>query len=135
MFCFVLVSCKWQAGKIERLYWCLVQQKTRQTLQGSAINKIPNIPQCTFPPRPMSQPSFLIFRGSGSETIPTPLQKKTQSTDTSLPRDFTCFICTQSGPGTCTQYQSSCIFECTHLNFQSYYSVGIASGSINFPSL
>jgi len=26
---------------------CLVQQKTLQGLQGSAINKIPSIPQCT----------------------------------------------------------------------------------------
>ena len=52
-FCFVLVSCKRQAGKIERVYWCLVQQKTLQTLQGSAINKIPYIPQCTLPPWPM----------------------------------------------------------------------------------
>ena len=28
---------------------------TLQTLQGSAINKIPNILQCTLPPRPMCQ--------------------------------------------------------------------------------
>ena len=63
-FCFVLVSCKRQAGKIERLYWCLVQQKTLQTLQGSAINKIPNIPQCTLPLRPMCpDPPFRFFEG------------------------------------------------------------------------
>ena len=67
-FCFVLVSCKRQAGKIERLYWCLVQQKTLQTLQGSAINKIPNIPQCTLLPRPMCQTLLSDFQGSGSET-------------------------------------------------------------------
>ena len=60
-FCFVLVSCKRQEGKIERLYWCLVQQKTLQTLQGSAINKIPNIPQCTLPPRPMCQTLLFDF--------------------------------------------------------------------------
>ena len=52
-FCFVLESCKHQAGKIERLYVCLVQQKTQQGLQGSANNTIPNIPQCTLPPRPV----------------------------------------------------------------------------------
>jgi len=55
MFCFVLESCKHQAGKIERLYACLVQQKTLQALQGLAINKIPSIPQCTLPPRPVYQ--------------------------------------------------------------------------------
>ena len=33
----------------------LVQQKTLQALQGSAINKIPNILQCTLPPRPVYQ--------------------------------------------------------------------------------
>jgi len=53
MFCFVLESCKHQAGKIECLYVCLVQQKTLQALQGSAINKIPNILQCTLPPCPV----------------------------------------------------------------------------------
>ena len=42
-------------GKIEHLYVCLVQQKTLQALQSSAINKIPNIPQCTLPPQPMCQ--------------------------------------------------------------------------------
>ena len=41
--------------EIERLYVCLVQQKTLQALQGSAINKILNIPQCTLPPRPVYQ--------------------------------------------------------------------------------
>ena len=60
-YCFVLVSCKRQAGKIECLYWCLVQQKTPQTLQGSAINKIPNIPQCTLPPLPMCQTLLFNF--------------------------------------------------------------------------
>ena len=44
-----------QAGKIERLYVCLVQQKTLQALQSSAITKIPNIPQCTLPSQPMCQ--------------------------------------------------------------------------------
>ena len=51
----MLGFCEHQAGKIERLYVCLVQQKTLQALQGSAINKIPNIPQCTLPPRPVYQ--------------------------------------------------------------------------------
>jgi len=60
-FCFVLGSCKRQAGKIERLYWCLVQQKTLQTLQGSAIKKIPNIPQCALPPWPMCQTLLFDF--------------------------------------------------------------------------
>ena len=55
-FCFILESCKHQVGKIECLYdVCLVQQKTLQALQGSAINKIPNIPQCTLPPWPVYQ--------------------------------------------------------------------------------
>ena len=44
-----------QAGKRERLYMCLVQQKTLQALQGSAIKKISNIPQCTLPLRPICQ--------------------------------------------------------------------------------
>ena len=52
---------KRQARKIERLYWCLVQQKTLQTLQGSAINKIPNIPQCTLLPRLMCQTLLFDF--------------------------------------------------------------------------
>ena len=34
---------------------CLVQQKTLQVLQGSAINKILKIPQCTLPPQPIYQ--------------------------------------------------------------------------------
>ena len=37
------------------MYVCLVQQKTLQALQSSAINKIPNIPQCTLPPQLMCQ--------------------------------------------------------------------------------
>ena len=52
LFCFILESYKHQVGKIEHLYVSLVQQKTLQALQGSAINKITNIPQCTLPPRP-----------------------------------------------------------------------------------
>ena len=52
LFCFILESYKHQVGKIEPLYVSLVQQKTLQALQGSAINKITNIPQCTLPPRP-----------------------------------------------------------------------------------
>ena len=53
MFSYVLESRKHQAGKIECL--CLVQQKTPQAFQDSAIHKIPNILQCTFPPRPIYQ--------------------------------------------------------------------------------
>ena len=37
----IFVFCKHQVGKTERLYVCLVQKKTLQGLQGSAINKIP----------------------------------------------------------------------------------------------
>ena len=66
-FCFVLESCKHQAGKIERLYACLVQQKTLQALQGLAINKL-TFPSVHFHPTPFTRPSFSIFRGSGSET-------------------------------------------------------------------
>jgi len=55
MFCFILESCKHQAGRIEHLYARLVQQKTLQALQDSAINKIPNILQCTFPPHSVYQ--------------------------------------------------------------------------------
>ena len=47
LFCFILESYKHQVGKIEHLHVSLVQQKTLQALQGSAINKITNIPQCT----------------------------------------------------------------------------------------
>ena len=68
MFCFVLESCKRQVGKTARLYVCLVQQKTLQALQGLAINKISNIPQCTLPSVPFTRPPFPIFRGSGSKT-------------------------------------------------------------------
>ena len=46
---------KHQAGKIERLYVYLVQHKTLQGLQCSAINEIPNIPQCTLLPHPVYQ--------------------------------------------------------------------------------
>ena len=52
-------------GKIECLFVCLVQQRTLQALQGSAINKILNILQCTLPPRPVYQ---TLLQGSGSET-------------------------------------------------------------------
>ena len=45
---------------------CLVQQKTLQALQGSAINK--NV-QCTLPPRPIYQNLLSDFQGSGLETI------------------------------------------------------------------
>ena len=48
MFRFVLESYKHQVGKTECLYACLVQQKTLQVLQGSANNKIPNIPYQTL---------------------------------------------------------------------------------------
>ena len=63
-FCFVLESCKHLAGKIERLYGCLVQQNTLQALQGLAINKIPNIPQCTLPSIPprLPDPPFQFSR-------------------------------------------------------------------------
>ena len=40
---------------------CLAQQKTLQALQGSAINKIPNIPQCTLPPQPIYQTRLSDF--------------------------------------------------------------------------
>ena len=43
------------------MYWCLVQQKTLQTLQGSAINKISNIPQCTLPPQLVCQTLLFDF--------------------------------------------------------------------------
>ena len=59
-------------GKIEHLYVCLVQEKTLQALQSSAIYKIPNIPQCTLPPSRCARSSFPIFRGSGSETTSYP---------------------------------------------------------------
>ena len=69
-FCFVLESCKHQAGKIERLYVCLVQQKTQQGLQGSANNTIPkhSAVYTSTPPR-LQDPPFRFFRGSGSETV------------------------------------------------------------------
>ena len=41
-------------GKIERLYVSGSAENSR-ALQGSARNKIPNIPQCTLPPRPVYQ--------------------------------------------------------------------------------
>ena len=70
-FFFILQSCKHQVGRIERLYLCLVQQKTLQALQGSASNKIPNIPMCTLPPSPFTSPCFPICWGSGSKTKPS----------------------------------------------------------------
>ena len=54
-FCFVLESCKCQAGKIEHLYRCLVQQKTLQALQGLAINKFLTFHSVTLPPCPVYQ--------------------------------------------------------------------------------
>ena len=68
LFCFILESCKHQAGKIEGLHVCLVQQKTLHALQGSTINKISKILQCTLPPHPVYQTLLFDFRGSGSET-------------------------------------------------------------------
>ena len=52
--------------KVESLYVGLVQQKTLQVLQGSAINEIPNIPQSALPPCLIYQ--TLLF-DSGSETM------------------------------------------------------------------
>ena len=68
MFCFVLESCKHQVGKIERLYACLVQQKTLQALQGLAINKFLTFHSAHFHPALFTRSSFPIFQGSGSET-------------------------------------------------------------------
>ena len=76
----VLVSCKRQAGKIERLYWRLAQQKTLQTLQGSAINKIHNIPQCSYTSTPadVPDPPYQFFEGLvprlGNHTIAVDLE-------------------------------------------------------------
>ena len=55
-------------GKIERFYVCLVQQKTLQALQGSAIKKFLTFHSVHFHPAQFTRPSSPIFRGSGSET-------------------------------------------------------------------
>ena len=63
-FCFVLESCKHQAGRIEHLYLCLVQQKT---LQAQQVIKFKSV---HFHPTPFTRPSFPIFWESSSETKP-----------------------------------------------------------------
>ena len=75
-FCFVLERCKTKQVRLERFCRCLVLHKSLLATEGSTINKIPSIPQCTLPPRPVHQTLLSIFRGSGSETIlfqPRPL--------------------------------------------------------------
>ena len=59
-----LESCKHQARK---KYACLVQHKTLQALQDSAINI--TFRSVHFHTTPLTRPNFLIFRGSGSETM------------------------------------------------------------------
>ena len=53
--------CKYQAGKIERFYAYLVQQKILQALQDSAINKNSTVYTST-PPR-LPDPPFQILEG------------------------------------------------------------------------
>ena len=63
-FCFVFERCKHQTGKIERLYMCLVQQKTLQASQGLAINKIPKHSTVyTFILPHLPDPPFWFFEG------------------------------------------------------------------------
>ena len=54
-FCFVLESCEHQGERLERLCECLVQHKVLLATEGSVINNIPNILQCTLPPHPVYQ--------------------------------------------------------------------------------
>ena len=79
-FCFVLERCKTKQVRLERFCGCLVLQKSLLATEGSTINKIPNIPQCTLPPRPVqfTRPSFRFFEGLvprlfSSSLVPRPL--------------------------------------------------------------
>ena len=66
-FCFVLESCKYQAGKIERLYACFVQQKKLYRL--CKIRQLIKFHRSVhLHPASFTRPSFPIFRGSGSKT-------------------------------------------------------------------
>ena len=62
--CFVLESCEHQAGRLECLCECLVQQKALLVTEGSAIIKIHNILQCTLLPRPIYQNLLSVFLGT-----------------------------------------------------------------------
>ena len=56
-FCFVLESCEHQTGKIKILLR-LVRQEAPLVTECLVIIKIPNILQCTLPPRPVDNPPF-----------------------------------------------------------------------------
>ena len=61
-------SCEHQAGKIRKLLQ-VVQQKALLATEGSAVIKIPNIPQCTLPHCPVYQTLLSIFlNGCGNKT-------------------------------------------------------------------
>ena len=68
MFCFVLESCEHQVGRLEPSCRCPVQHKALLATEGSAINKIPNIPYSTLPPHLLSLP-FVFQGGSGAVVV------------------------------------------------------------------
>ena len=61
MFCFILKSYKTKRVRLECFSACLVLQKALLATVISTINKIPNIPQCTLPPRPIYQTLLFDF--------------------------------------------------------------------------
>ena len=65
-FCLVLESCEHQAGKIRTLLQVSGSAESSTGYGRSAIIKIPDIPLCTLPPRPVLLSDFL--GGSGNET-------------------------------------------------------------------
>ena len=60
-FCFVLESCKPNQVRFERFCESLALQKTLLATEGSPIDKIPNVPQCTLLPRPIYQTLLFDF--------------------------------------------------------------------------
>ena len=60
-FCFISEHCNTKRVRLEHLCGCLVLQKALLATEGSTINKIPNILQCTLPPRPVYQTLFFNF--------------------------------------------------------------------------
>ena len=61
-FCFILESCKTKQVRLECLCECLALQKALLVTEGSTINKISLIPQCSLVHRP-----FLYGRGEKGE--------------------------------------------------------------------
>ena len=60
-FCFILESYKTKRVRLEHFCESVVLQTALLATEGSTINKIPNIPQCTLPLHPVHQTLLFDF--------------------------------------------------------------------------